>query len=216
VPAPPLNSVAQRLYDQLAPLQYDEANQNYALAKFCAAVGGMLQIIEDYARDQADANGNILPGWSQLLDLNRAPFAALPWLGQFVGVPVTRSLTDAQQRAQIRAVGGWNRGTVAAMVAALQPTLTGTKTVIVKEQDPVACPSIPAYGITFTTYLAETPNIPASLAALVSQKPAGLILNFVQLLGEDYATLLANHALYSNVFSDFLTYQGIATNTPGT
>lgn len=54
------------------------------------------------------------------------------------------------------------------------------------------------------------------LAALLDQKPAGIILSYRVLSGEDYQSLLINHPLYSNVFADFATYQGVATATPGT
>lgn len=211
MPAPVLDSFAQRLYDSVAPLAYDDANHSYALANYCAALGQMFQIVDDYSRDQGTQ-----PGWSQLLDINRCPPEALGWLGQFVGVYLIAGLTDAQQRARILAAGGWNRGTLASIVAAAQQFLTGTKTVIIRERDPAASPTQPAYGLTIITYVSETPSPAATLAAILAVKPAGIVLNYVTATGEDYQSLITNHALYSNVFADFLTYQGVATATPGT
>lgn len=213
---PGLSSFAQRLYDGLEPLQFDEPAQAYDLANYCAALGAMFQIVEDYSRDQVDANGKILDGWSQLLDITRAPVEVLPWLGQFVGVAVTTGLTEAQQRAQIQGVGGFNRGTLASMVSAAQAFLTGTKTVIVRERDPAASASNPAYGLTVITRTSETPDSSLVLAALLSQKPAGIVLVYSTLAGQDYTLALADSPLYSNMFANYATYQGVLTGVHGT
>jgi hypothetical protein len=175
----------------------------------------MFQIVEDYSRDQI-INGKIAPGWSQLLDLDRAPAEALGWMGQFVGVPLLQGLSDAAQRARIRAVGGWNRGTPASIIAAAQQYLTGAKTVILRERDPVASPVEPAYGLTVITYTSQTPNSAQVLAALQAQKPAGLLLNYQVKTGQDYQSLYVNHPTYSNVYGSYLTYQGVVVDQPGT
>src|SRR6516162_5067495 len=143
---PMLESFSADIYARMGPLTYDEANQQYALANFLGAIGEMFQLLDDYGRDQMV--GNLLaPGWSQVMDINRAPAEVLPWLGQFVGVSVDDSLSEALQRQQIRSVAGWNRGTLNAMIAAAQLYLVGTKSLIVRERDASACPSQPAYGI---------------------------------------------------------------------
>jgi hypothetical protein len=133
VPAPVLKSFAQSVYDGLYPFQADDANNGYSLATFITALGEMFQVVEDYSRDQV-ISGKLAPGWSQLVDINRAPVAALPWLGQFVGVTLPDNLTEASQRQQIQQVNGWGRGTKAAILAAPAPYLTGTKTVILRER----------------------------------------------------------------------------------
>jgi hypothetical protein len=209
--APELKSVAQRIYDDLAPLAYDDANQLYALANFVAAMSEQIQVVEDYARDTTDG----LPGWSAILDADRAPAAVLGYLGQFVGVPLKAGLSEAAQRARVKAVGGWNRGTPAAIIAAAQQYLTGVKTVILRERDPAACALQPAYGLTVITYTAQTPNSAAVLAALLEQKPAGIVLNYQVKPGQDYQSLMTNHPTYSNIYSSYLTYQGIVVDQPG-
>lgn len=215
MPAPVLESFAQRLYDGVEPLAFDDANQGYALALYLGALGTMFQIVEDYARDQV-LGSVVAPGWSQLVDIDRCPTEALPWLAQFVGVITRAGLSDAAQRDRIRSTSGWTRGTVGAIVGAAQQYLAGSKTVILRERDPAACAAQPAYGLTVITYTAETPSSANVLAALLEQKPAGIVLNYQVLTGEDYQSLLTNHPLYSNVFADFATYQGVATATPGT
>jgi hypothetical protein len=206
--APVLKSFAQRLYDAVAPLAQDDALYGYALANYCAALGELFQIVDDYGRDQI-VSGELAPGWSQVLDLTRAPTVALPWLAQFVGVQLTAGLTDAQQRMQIASVGGWNRGTISAMVLAAQATLTGTKTVNFVERN------TDAYTMTVITKSSETPNPVATLAALVSQKPAGIILLYQNIDGQSYGDLLVNAPLYSNAFSIYVDYQHLLFNNSG-
>jgi hypothetical protein len=200
VAAPVLDSFAQRLYDAMAPLADQDAALGYPLANYCKALGEMFQIVDDYARDQL-VNGDWTPGWSQLLDLGRAPTEALAWLAQFVGVVVTTGISDAAQRAQISAVGGWRRGTKDSMLAALQATLTGTKTVVFRERDG------DPYFLTITSKPAETPNFSASLAALLAQKPAGIVMDYHTLAGQDYSHLNSTYASYSLVFTTYSTYQ---------
>jgi hypothetical protein len=126
----------------------------------------MYQMVDDWVRDQPEG-----PGWSLLMDVNRCPPEALGWLGQFVGVRIPTGLTDAQQRQWIKDRRGFRRGTPAAMIAAVQDTLTGTKAVkmIERDGDP--------YNLTLTTTTSETPDANRTLAAILSQKPAGITLN---------------------------------------
>jgi len=69
-----------------------------------------------YIEDYPDA-----PGWSQVVDINRCPEYALPWLAQFVGaaVPVENNLNRQQIVQQIQQRAGFNRATPAAIVAEL-------------------------------------------------------------------------------------------------
>jgi hypothetical protein len=61
------------------------------------------------------------PGWSQILDINRCPSYALPWLGQFVGVDLTKTpnLTYEQSVQKILSRPGFSRGTVPALQSSL-------------------------------------------------------------------------------------------------
>jgi hypothetical protein len=83
-------------------------------------------------------------------------------------------------------------------------------------------PSLPVNGIPTFTWKGNDANyiLPASdpriVAAINAVKPAGLQYSYSVLSGQDYTSLLANHPLYSNVFADYATYQGIVTDRPGT
>lgn len=139
-------SFAERVYDELSPLARDDAAHDWALLIYLGGLGQMFQEIEDLSRD-TDAG----VGWSPLLDLNRVPDKALPWLAQFVGVQIPSGLTAQQQRDRIAATDGWKRGSVGAIVGAVQQYLTGAKQVLLYERD------TSAYHFEIRTRESETP-----------------------------------------------------------
>ena len=167
-------SFTQSLFDLLQPMFYDDANQGYALGIYLSGLGLNFEIVEEYARDTDD--GKI--GYSLLVDANRVPDEAITWLGQFVGIQITQGLPPSQQKQQLVGLGTWKRGTVAALKAAPLPFLTGSQTVIVKERD------TSPYHLLVETLASETTDSAKVLAALLTQKPAGLVLNYVVFSGQ--------------------------------
>lgn len=160
-------SFADDLYEALAPLAAQDALYEWALLILCNAIGVMFQLVDEIVRDSPDG-----PGWSMMLDLDRCPSVALDWLGQYVGVRLSSDATDAEKIAVIRDMPGFRRGTPAAIIKAAQATLTGTKTVTLTERDG------DPYYLTAATAAEETASVPATRAALLTQKPAGIILNY--------------------------------------
>jgi hypothetical protein len=207
---PALDSVAAELYAGFQPLAYAERDTDYALAQFCAAIGAMPQPLADIVRDSPDG-----PGWSSVMDVDRCPGYGLGWLAQLAGVTLPSGLDDTAQRDRIRSTDGMKRGSLGALIGAAQQHLTGAKTVIVRERDPVACPSEPAYGITVITYTSQTPDSAQTLADILLQKPAGLVLNYAVHDGQDYESLYVNHPDYDDVHTTYATYEGVVTDQPG-
>lgn len=122
------------LYDEVATLAVGDADLGYPLRTFVdAGAGYLLQRIDDLVRDTPDG-----PGWSQTVDPTRASTEVLPWLGQFVGVPVDTGKSDAAQRAQIAAKAGFSRGTLPAVAAAANSVLVAGQTVQITERTPDA------------------------------------------------------------------------------
>lgn len=201
--APALSGLGAQLYADLAPLAYADAENGSPLATFCGALGTLLQPVDDLARGTAAG-----PGWSELVDVDRAPAVALPWLAQFVGVRLDPSLDDDQQRTQIRSETGMLRGTVAAIRATAAKLLTGSQTVIILERAP------DPYSFTVITYTSETPDSAAVLAALEAAKPAGLILTYLTVSGQVWAQLIANYATWADVIAAYPTWQDVINDTP--
>jgi hypothetical protein len=174
---PVVSPLSQEIYDALLHLArrpHNDADYSWAALRLVAAVPEQVADLDDLASDGATG----LPGWSRLLDIDLAPAWALSWLAQLVGASCIDGLSVADQRMCIRDASGRRRGTVAAMRTAAQATLTGGRQVLITERYQGF-----AYRLRVQTYSAETPNSTVTRAAIVSQKPAGLVLTYDVLLG---------------------------------
>lgn len=94
----------------------------------------------------------------------------------------------------------------------LQGSVTANEVYLVDaiqfEQNPVATP--------FTTTSRPIGQGPVG-KALLAQKPAGIILNYVILAGQDYSQVYNGGATtYQNIFTTYTTYQGLLNGVPGT
>jgi hypothetical protein len=193
---PVVATVAEEAYSALGPLTAKDEDNDWALLNFVAALTLALEEIDDLVRDSDDG-----PGWSSVVDIDRAPTDALAWLGQLVGVSPDASLDDTAQRERIRDVSGFRRGSRAAMEAAARRYLTGTRTVNIRERDSSA------YHLTVTTYAGETPDEDKTEAAIRAQKPAGLVLVYVVSSGASYGTLEATGMTYRQLRATYPTYE---------
>lgn len=190
---------AAELYEALAPLAWADAANGWALAGFVAAVAEPFAQVDQLARDAPpDA------GWTILVDPDRVPAEGLPWLAQLVGAVDDAALPEAERRARIRRLDGTKRGTPDAMRAAVQPLLTGNRTVILRERaggDP--------YALSVVTWTSETPDQPAVLRALLRQKPAGIVLTYSAEDQWDYTALAAAQATYTALAGAYATYDAL-------
>jgi hypothetical protein len=160
---------------------------NSDLEAYLGAIGHMFDQSEAAARP-----GDGDPPWSHIFDPTVAPEEALVWLAQWVGVPSEfksslESSDDffARQRQRIIDHLGWNRGTRQAMIDVVTPLLIGNKSVFFDER------STSAYTITVITRTAETPDPDAVLLALMTQKPAGIVLTYETTTGRTFAETTA-------------------------
>jgi hypothetical protein len=219
LPDPPAaltpDTFAARLYAMLAPLaQQDPTAGGWSLLILHNAIGTMYQLVEDWVRDTPDG-----PGWSLLMDAERCPPEALPWLGQFAGVRIPAGVTDdAERRAWVESTDGFNRGTRDALIGAAKATLTGAQRLIFRERDGAAygagSPDY-AYYLTVYSYATETPNPTATLNALLAQKPGGIVLHYQAATMQDYQNVKDTNATYAVVHSTFKDYAALAMNQPG-
>lgn len=213
----PTTPFQEELYAALAPLADQDAASAWALLLYVGGIASMFDQIETYARDDLSDPAAPRPGWAIIMDADRCPPEALPWLAQFVGVDDRPALADVQRRAWIKGTGGMKRGTPSSLVAAAKQYLTGSQTVILKERDPsVASAFGGAYGLTVLTYTSETPDTNAVLNALLAQKPAGIILAYSTVTGWTYLTERTTYTTYTALRSAFATYTGLRNNAPGT
>lgn len=200
--------VAEEIYARVAPLATDDAQYGWGMLTLCIALGLMRQPVATLVRDTADGD----PGWSIILDIDRCPTYALPWLAQCVGARIPTGTDDATARQIIRAEQSFTRGRPASIVATIQRTLTGTRTVYMTERadgDP--------YKLRVRTFDTETSSPAATQALIVAaQKPGGIVLDYGTVAAGTYGHVATAEASYTRVQADYVTYNGVRSSTPGT
>lgn len=195
------------------PLVDAYGDPDYSLSVFLHGLGAMLQQIDDISKDGPDGE----PGWSQIFDLTRAKTEWLPWAGQIVGYsvpsrPDNQSLDeyDAIQRERIITRSAYRRGTTSLLREVLQEQLGGSQRVIIHERA-----SGNAYWIDVWVYANEVLTSEAEVRrAALSQKAAGLLMDFRVLSEQSYELLFAESTSYQVVKDKFANYQEVYTN-PG-
>jgi hypothetical protein len=201
---------AERLYWMLAPLAQDDPSYSWSLLTFVNACTLAYEQVEEWVRDTPAG-----PGWSILLDVDRCPPEALGWLAQFVGVRLLKNAPDAANRERIAATDGFHRGTPAAIRAAAQATLTGSRSVFMTERDhPSSDTPAYAYYLSVVTYAGETPDPVATRNAILLQKPAGIVLSYLCVSGQVYDQVHAGFATYAALKAHYPSYQDVWTDTP--
>lgn len=202
-------SFAQDVLDALTPMLYAESTTGSALTDYVTGVSLPFELVEEWV---SDTDTDI--GWSLLLDVDRCPVEALPWLAQIVGLRLNTALSEADQRQQIHDVSNWKRGTPGAIKGAPAPYLTGTKTVVLRERFDGSGNDAP-YDFEVITLASETTNATTVEAAFRSQKPVGDRLTYVNSTGQDLQDIKDNYATLQDLKNAFATLNGIKTNTLG-
>lgn len=209
MPRPAVSDFTTVLYDGIAEatscyLTDTDENAGWPLLQLIESIGHQFKAFEDIVRD--DDAGN--PGWSSLLDLDRAPSNALGYVGMFVGVRPLVGLDDADQRDRIRATSGQRRGTPEAIRSAAVPFLVGTKRVDIYEREGGA------YRFRVRTFVSETPDPDAVLAALLSEKPGGLVMTYDVVGGMSYDELDVEYGTIADMTASGLTYTELSELVP--
>lgn len=204
--APAVSEATADLYEALEPFAaLDSDATGWALLNLCAAICSTpIDQIHGYVTDTDDR-----PGWGIVLDPTDAPDEVLDWLAQFVGTVLTPSMDTAAKRAAILLPRGFRRGTPEALEQAVAATLTGPQTVLVDERW-----TGDAYKLRVRTLASETPDEPATLAAVISQKPIGIVLTYLRITGQDWGDLQLDHASWTAKMSDYATWLEARTDLP--
>lgn len=180
--------ITEEMYEALGPWTRRDEETDWHLLRFLNALGVQLQVTEDIVRDTDEG-----PGWSALLDIDRVPAWAIPWLAQFVGVVVDVNLAEADQRLQVKAASAMKRGTRQAFIDAVKTYLTGEKRVELYERD--GSP----YRFRIRTYLDESPTYS---------------YDRLKATYATYADLRAAHPTYTDISDVDLMIEALQTHKP--
>lgn len=197
---PVVSSTAEDLYAALGAFTVGDEAQDWALLKATEAL--CLAFVEPVAELVEERDGRV--PWQILFDPELCPVAYLPLLAQFTGSTLTGSMTEAERRAAIALPEGWSRGTRAALIQAIQRTLTGSKNVAFVERYTGS-----AYKLAVRTQTSETPSEAATLAAILGQKPIGIVLDYDSITGQTYADVDAAYADYAALEADNVDYSEV-------
>lgn len=203
MPRPATTPFTEAVYALLEPIAGQDEALNWPLLRYVIALSSMIDDVDTIVRD---APGVV--GWGLALDAVNGPAYLLPWLGQFAGVAVDTTQVVATQRDQIVSHSGFRRGTLAAMISAGQATMTGSKTLSVVER------SGDAWTVAFTGTAAEIPSVPATLAAIKTVKPAGVIVTLNGVGGASPNTTytqVKGHGTYTTVKAFYTNYLDMKT-----
>jgi hypothetical protein len=207
VTAPELTPWGERVRERTEPLAPDDAAHGYAHAHLA---GALAEVLERVAEIYDPEDG---PPGSPLLDVDRCPDWALPWLAQLVGVTIPTGTSPELVRTGIREVAGWKRGTPGALRAAAQAFLTGDQTVIFRERDTSAAD--PPYTLEVVTLVSETPDPAAVEAALRRQKPAGIVLTYRTVTGWDWQQVDVDYSAWSALDGAYTSWRRLINKEPG-
>jgi hypothetical protein len=205
-PLPTLESFAAALYDAIYPLTELDGQTGWHLAKFAGALGEMFQPVADVARDTPEG-----PGWSAVLDLQRCPDEWLPWLAQFVGVVVARGVI-ARRHARAHRGNGRLQARHARVHPGRHPShanrVAPCHLARARQQR-----ADPPYTLEVVTLTGETPDPAATRAAILAQKPGGIVLAYRTVAGQDWQGVTAK--TWRQARATYATWRDLRDNVRG-
>jgi hypothetical protein len=204
-PDPPDHSpFGERLRERTQPLALDDESYGFAHAYLSEALSRPYLEVQEIFDPEGD-----VPPVAPLLDIDLCPDWALPWLAQLIGAVIPVGMPPDTARELIRNVAGFRRGTPAAIRAAASFFLTGSKTVFFNERF-----ANDAYRLGIVTLTAETPNPAQVQAAILAQKPGGILLSYSAIAGQTYRAVLTEVDSYREMRSEWATYRDVRDHLP--
>jgi hypothetical protein len=185
------------------------------LETFLRSIASMLEEVEAFAFDVLDENGDpTYDGWTALLDPDRAPAKALPYLAQYVGERLPVGISEAAAREWIKDAPNQRRGTPLSIFQAAQRKLTGQRRVSMIERYGPAGVDDPDW-LTVITYTSETPDVDGTVADLFSVMPADIILQYEVRAGQSWADVKLAYATWNAVAAHYPTWGDVTIDIVG-
>lgn len=202
---PEVSTAAEEIYTFLSPFVEEDESTDWTTLLWCEAIaGGVLQRIHGWVTDQ---DGR--PGYAVLVDAQTVETVGLPWLSQLNGTVLVPSMTEQERRDAIENPSGFARGTPDAFEAAPLPFLTGTKKVYVEERYEGE-----GYKVRVRVLKWETPSETLVEAALLRQKPAGLVMTFEVIEGQQWNDVDAKFATWNAVKAEYANWDDMRIDVP--
>lgn len=200
---PAVSAAAEELYAALEPFAALDEETDWTTLRVCdALVTGDLDLLHELVTET-----DTRAPWELLFDPAHCPASCLPYLGQYVGVPITAEMSEAEAREAIAEPSGFGRGTVKQIETVAKRFLTGSKTVIVTERYLGQ-----AWRLLVETLEGETPN-PAELEAAILReaKPIGIRLFLNKKVVWNWGEVRAVKATWLVVREQYATWLALRT-----
>jgi hypothetical protein len=189
---------------QLQPIWSDD------LSDYVAAIASMWQEVELY---QADPDNDVV-SWQALLDIDIAPFAALPWLAQCVGERIPVGYDDAQARDWIRNSPTWIRGTPQGIWNAVKRVLVPNATLMMRERHKLDGTTDPDW-LAVLTYAYQTPDVALVRRALRLNVPADIMVDYQLASAATWGGIHSSSATWGAVKATYPTWSAVQGSFPG-
>lgn len=202
---PTVTRTAAAIYDALGPrLRDGDEAGGWLLLLLIEAGNRSAAPIEDLVRDSGTT-----PGWAVAADVDLAPAAALPYLGQWVGIRPRPELDEAAQRSRIQDRNEWRRGTPAYFLAVAREYLTGGRRVELYERDG-GNPHHARARVFAAEVVDET-----RLRTAIALASGWIKLDVEVATGQSYDQLSASYATYDLQAAAYPTYDLMTYSLPG-
>jgi hypothetical protein len=189
---------------QLQPIWSDD------LGDYVAAIATMWTEVELYQADPA----NDVASWQVLLDIDRAPTAALPWLAQCVGERLMVGHDDAVARDRIRNSPTWIRGTPQGIWNAVKEALAPGAQLMMRERHKLDG-TFDVDWLALQTYASGTPDETLVRRALRATVPADIMVDYQLATAATWATVIASSATWGAVKATYPTWGDLQGSFPG-
>jgi hypothetical protein len=176
------------------------------LEGYLTAIGTMFSEVDLYVGDDDT------PQWGILLDPDRAPLKALPYLAQYMGERLEAGLTEAQMREWIKDAPHQKRGTMESIFLAAQRHLTGSRSVYWSERDNGTATDQPDH-LSMATLPSETPDAAVTLQDILSVAPADIEVHYSILPGQTWAEVDAGFADWAAADTEYATWAEMASDS---
>lgn len=153
-------------------------------------------------------------GWGPLMDPDRCPEKALPYLAQYMGERIPQGMPLELQREWLYDSPNLHRGTLGSIIRAAQRTLTGARAVAITERSG-AGETHPEDYIQVRTYASQTPFPEQVLADLYDVVPADIELEYSTAPSQTWSELHASHVDWNAVNSDYANWAEVQSEEIG-
>lgn len=196
---PEVSDLARRVYRALgAGMTGLDADNGHAHLDVVAVISEPLVEPDSLARD-----------FGQIWDVDSRQGAQLDHAAQYVGVTRPATYSDEQMRTLIRERPAYQRGSPEAIVSAVRARLTGSRRVELTERD-----GGNRNALRIRIYLSEIVSLPDVEAAVLEQKPAGLVAVIEPFPGQDWGDVVARFATWQDVIDAYPTWQDVIDDLP--